>query len=548
MEDDVGDQGMKASRRGVLGMGAALGTGLAVPRTARAAELFPVIETAQGKLRGAQAGDVAAFKGIRYAAPARGRNRFMPPQPVPKWAGVRDAFSYSDVSPQVPADRRSPYADLIMFDVQPGGPGEDCLALNLWSPSLSQQAKAPVIVVLHGGGFYGGSGNSVGMDGEAMARFSRSVVISVTHRLGAFGFLHLAEAGGSDFASSGTVGMQDIVAALRWVRENVANFGGDPDRVLVYGQSGGGAKTSMLLAMPSAKGLIHRAGVMSGSALRALPAEIATQRASALMKALELGPKDVRKLQELPWLTVLKAQAGLEAAARAKGEAPGSFAPVVDGVAIPRHPFDPDAPEISADVPMIVSTALDERAYRMMDFRMDEAGLLAFARQRAGAKAEEAIKLYRDEDAKSPPFLIAARMDSDLYFRRGAFAQTELKAKQGKAPVWSYLWTWPSPAYGGRFGAVHGIDVAPSLYSVRGGLNGPSASSLKMAERMASIWGAFAAKGDPNNARIPQWAAYTQARRATLILDDDTRVAEDPRRQFRDFWAQNRAATPVVEG
>lgn len=536
------------TRRSAIGMG--LGAGLLAtsgPLSA-AATMFPVVETAHGRLRGYMSGDVAAFKGIRYAAPSSGRNRFMPPQPVAKWPGVRDALHYSDVSPQVPADRRSAYGDLIMFDLQPGGPGEDCLALNLWSPSLAQQAKAPVIVVLHGGGFYGGSGNSVGMDGEMMARHSKSVVISVTHRLGAFGFLHLAEMGGGDFGSSGAVGMMDIVAALRWVNQNVARFGGDPSRVLVYGQSGGGAKTSVLLGMPSAKGLIHRAGVMSGSALKVMTPDVATARAAALMKALGLGPRDVGKLQQLPWLTILEAQAGLEAAARAKGEAPGSFAPVLDGTAIPRHPFDPDAPAVSADVPMIVSTVLDERAYRMSDFRMDEAGLLNFARQRAGDKAADIVRLYREEDAKSPPFLIAARMDSDLLFRRGAFIQAELKARQGRAPVWSYLWTWPSPAFGGRFGAVHGIDVAPSLYSIRGALNGPNPSSMKMAERAASIWGAFAATGDPNNPTLPQWPAYERTKRATLILDDNTRVENDPRVRFREFWAANRPAAAVAEG
>lgn len=528
-----------ASRRALLGMGVGAGV-LAFGPKLSAAEMFPVVETAQGRLRGFMSGDVAAFKGIRYGAATAGQNRFMPPRPVEPWAGVRDAFTYSEVSPQVPADRRSDYGDLIMFDLQPSGPGEDCLALNLWSPDLSQQAKAPVIVVLHGGGFYGGSGNSVGMDGEMMARFSQSVVISVTHRLGAFGFLHLAEAGGEGFASSGAVGMLDIVAALRWIQENVTRFGGDPSRVLVYGQSGGGAKTSVLLAMPEARGLIHRAGVMSGSALRVMTPDVAVERASGLMTALGLAPGDVRGLQSLPWLTILKAQAGLEAAARQRGEAPGSFAPVLDGTAIPRHPFDPDAPAVSADVPMIISTALDERAYRMNDFTMDEAGLLAFARQRGGDRAEELVSLYRDEDSRSPAFLIAARMDSDLLFRRSAFVQAELKARQATAPVWTYLWTWPSPAFEGRFGAVHGIDVSPSLHNVRGALNGPGASSIRMADRAASMWGAFAATGDPNNPRLPAWAPYEGDRRATLVLDDETRVEDDPRKAFRDLWASVR--------
>ena len=526
-----------SSRRRFLGAAMAGGL-LTVAGPLRAASFFPVVETADGQLRGMMVGGIAKFLGIRYGAPTSGANRFMPPQPIAKWAGVRDALKYSDSPPQVPGDRRHAYADLIMFENQPAGPGEDNLALNLWSPTLSDTAKKPVIVVLHGGGFYGGSGNAIGMDGEAMARFSDCVVISVTHRLGALGFLHLPAFGGERFDSSGTVGMQDIVAALRWVKENVAAFGGDPSRVLVYGQSGGGAKTSTLMAMPSGKGLFQRAGVMSGSALRMMSEETAIANAERLVGALGIAKGDVRALQSVPWTKLLETQATLEAAARAKGEAPSSFAPVVDGTILPRHPFLPDAPAVSRDVPLIVSTVLDERSYRMTDFTMTEEQLLAFARERAGDRADEVLALYREEDPDEKPFLLAARMDSDIWFRKGAFAQAELKARQNGGKVWSYLWTWPSPAYGGRFGAVHGIDVAPSLHSVRGALNGPSAESVAMADRIAGSWAAFAATGDPNSDYLPDWPAYDTTSRATMILSDEPKVVNDPRAQFREIWAE----------
>ncbi|MGB7372257.1 MAG: carboxylesterase family protein [Erythrobacter sp.] len=523
------------TRRQTLGSALALGAA-AVAQPAFAAGMFPVVETAQGKLRGLHSGGVAIFRGVSYAADTSGANRFMPPQPVEPWAGVREALHWTEIAPQIPGDRRHVYADLIMVDRNPSGMGEDNLSLNVWSPGLDPNAKKPVIVVLHGGGFYSGSGNSVGMDGEQMARFSDCVVIAINHRLGAFGFLHLAEFGGDDFATSGTVGMQDIVAALAWIRENVAAFGGDPDRVLVYGQSGGGAKTSVLMAMPGGKGLFHRTGVMSGSALRMMPPEMASATAKRLMDALEVAPSDVRKLQEVPWTVLLETQAKLEAADRARGEAPRSFAPVVDGIALPRHPWDPDAPNVSADVPMIVSSVLDERSYRMGDFSMDEAGLLEFARERVGERASEAVAAYREEAPDTPPFLLAARLDSDLTFRKGAFAQAELKAKQEGAPVWTYLWTQPSPAADGRFGAVHGIDVAPSLYNTRGALNGSSAQANEFAAAIASSWAAFAADGNPNNEHVPDWKPYSPPERATLIFDADLRVENDPRAAFRRFW------------
>ena len=523
------------TRRQTLGSALALGAAV-MAKPALGATMFPVVETARGKLRGLESGGVSIFRGVSYAADTSGKNRFMPPQSVEPWSGVRDALHWTDVAPQIPGDRRHVYADLIMVDRNPSGMGEDNLSLNLWTPKIDPNAKKPVIVVLHGGGFYSGSGNSVGMDGEQMARFSDSVVIAINHRLGAFGFLHLAEFGGDDFATSGTVGMQDIVAALGWVRENVAAFGGDPDRVLVYGQSGGGAKTSVLMAMPGGKGLFQRAGVMSGSALRMMPPEMASATAKRLLDALEIAPGDVRKLQQVPWTTLLETQAGLEAADRARGEAPRSFAPVVDGITLPRHPWDPDAPSISADVPMIVSSVLDERSYRMGDFAMDEAGLLAFAKERLGERAAEAVAAYRAEDPDAKPFLLAARMDSDLTFRKGAFAQAELKARQGGAPVWTYLWTEPSPAVDGRFGAVHGIDVAPSLYNTRGALNGSSPAANELAAAIAGSWAAFAANGDPNNERVPEWKPYSAPQRTTMIFDQDLRVEDDPRAEFRKYW------------
>lgn len=532
-------------RRTFLQSAALAGGGLLLPGLARAVEpeaIFPVVETAQGRLRGQSAGGIHRFKGVRYGASTAGPNRFRPPVAPPKWAGIQDAYDYGQVSPQVPASRVADYTALISFDIQPGGMGEDCLRLNIWTPTLDRNAKLPVLFQIHGGGFYGGSGNSAGYDGENMARFGNCVVVTPTHRLGAFGFLNLAEAG-PRFAASGAAGMMDLVAALSWVRENITGFGGDPARVLAFGQSGGGAKTSTLLAMPSAKGLFHRAGVMSGALLRHQTAEAAQAQTRALLGQLGLTAKDAAKLQQLPFETILAAQATLEAGARAKGEAPRSFAPSLDETVLPTHPFDPAAPAISADVPMIVSTVLDERTYRQGRFDVNDAGFRAFVGRRLGeARAGGVAAMYRREDPKARANVLQARFDTDDTFRRGAVVMADRKAAQGAAPVWSYLYALPTPAFGGRYGTPHGADVGISMHTITGGLTGTDPRFAAVSDQMASIWSTFAATGNPNNSRIPNWPAYTLAKRETLVVGaEDTKVESDPRRAFREFWAKEPA-------
>lgn len=526
-----------ASRRAILG---AAGASFVMAGVARAAttDIFPIVETAEGRLRGLVSGGVKVFKGVPYGADTSGANRFRPPQPVKPWAGVRDALDYGNVCPQMPGDRRSDYANLIQLDIQPGGMGEDCLNLNVWTPELSRGAKKPVIVRFHGGGFYGGSSNSPGMDGEMQARHGDCVVVSVNHRLSAFGFLHLADSGApADFAQSGMAGLLDLSAALAWVKRNIEAFGGDPGRVLIIGQSGGGAKVSALMAMPSAQGLFHRAVQMSGAMLRVAPRERAKTTGDTFLKALNLGGGDIRKLQAIPAYDLLSAQADLEAGQRLRGEAPNSFTPVLDGVALPRHPFDPDAPAISADVPMIVSTTLDERTYRQRNFDETWEGVAKSFTPRLGARTAEILQMYRDEDPAAAPYLIQSRIISDMG-RGASFAMAERKGALGRAPAYVYLWKAPSPAWGGRYGATHGVDVGPSSREIRGALQGPNPNSARLSDELSSAIVALAATGDPNTAKLPAWAPYDATRRTTMVFDNPTtHVETDYRGAFRKLWA-----------
>ena len=491
-------------------------------------KIFQTTEIAAGRVMGIANGPVWEFKGVPYAAPTGGRNRFMPPRPVAPWAGVRECFGFGQCCPQTQADIRGEYGQLIMWDRHDiAGMGEDCLTLNVWTPNVERGAKKPVFVSFHGGGFATGSGNAPGFDGKNLAYYADAVVVTVSHRLASFGYTNLVGAGApGDFKYAGVTGMMDLVASLQWVRQNIEAFGGNPSRVMIFGQSGGGAKTSTMLAMPGGKGLFHRAAVQSGSALRLVTPEAGAETAAKLLKELGIGKSNWGDLQRVPWQRILEAQTVTG----------GNFSPVIGTDALPNHPFDPVAPAYSADVPVIVSTTLEDAALSLTNFDLTETGLKALLDQRFGGHGAELVALYRRYDPAATPFLIQAQAFTDAGGRRAAYALAARKAAQNAAPAYVYQWNWRTPAYDGKFGAVHGIDVSASFHSVRDGFFAGSTRGKAMADRLASTWAAFVRTGDPNNAHIPPWQPYSDQHRAVMLFDNDTRQEVDPRAEIRAYW------------
>jgi para-nitrobenzyl esterase len=499
--------------------------------------IFWTVETTSGKVQGIANGRVKAFKGIPYGASTGGKNRYMAPRKPTPWAGVRNCIGYGPISPQTPASLESDYSMMIAWDrhVGPGGMGEDCLNLNVWTPSVNDHAKRPVLVSFHGGGWATGSGNGPMYDGAQMARLGDVVVVTVNHRLAANGYLHLAGLGApAPFANAGNCGVMDMIASLRWVRDNIERFGGDPGRVMIFGQSGGGSKTSTLLAVPSAKGLFHRAAVQSGSTLRQATPEEASAEAAKLLKVLGIAKGDIAAIQAVPWQKLLEAQVASN----------GNFRPVVGDATLPHHPFDPAAPQESADVPVIVSTTLHDAALRLTNFNLDEAGLAALFRQRFGAKGPEILNAYRRENSRQTPYLTQAEAFTDAT-RGNSQIQALRKAALGRAPVYMYVWDWETPAFDGKFGAVHGHDVEASFHLSRNAIGGAGMKGGRlMSDRLSATWVAFATTGDPNSSLIPHWPAYDAKRRATMVFDNEMKVVDDYRGDFVRMIADAVPTTP----
>ena len=495
----------------------------------------PIADTTTGKVRGFVVDGINVFRGIPYGGDTSGKNRFMPPTRVQPWTGVRDALEWGHVAPQSTAPDTSEYTSMVRWTELPGGIGEDCLVLNVYTPALKDGGKRPVMFSIHGGGFTSGTSGNPVFDGVALAKLGDVILVTINHRLGILGYLELG-AFAPEFEGSGNVGIMDIVQALQWVQGNIENFGGDPSRVMIFGQSGGARKTSHLLAMPSAKGLFHRAAIQSGAALRSGSRESANQSAERVLTQLGLTKDRVRELQNVPVETLLGLQGG-------------QFAPFVDGKVVPSHPFDPTAPAVSADVPVIVGSNLHDSGFQNPNFALDEAGLLAQAKTMFGDGAEQVLAAYRAADPQATPFKLNARMSTDRGRRRDAITLAERKAALGRAPAYLYLLTYESVPFGGKFGSVHGTEMPLFYHNLdRWPIAGTGAVAQALADRMAGAYIAFAKTGVPTIPGIGAWPAYDAARQATMIFDANTRVEHAPHRELLQLVEQHAVAPAAPRG
>lgn len=505
-----------------------------------------VAQTQYGPVRGVQKDGVVVFKGIRYGASTAGDNRFMPPQAPATWKDVYEASAFGNQCPQIPPPPTDAYASWARSVPR----SEDCLFLNVWTPSLpaAQEGddKRPVMVWLHGGGFAVGAGDSPVYDGERLAKRGDVILVTVNHRLNLFGYLHLADLGGEKYAQSANLGQQDLVAALRWVRDNIAAFGGDPHNVTIFGQSGGGAKVSNLLAMPSADGLFHHAIIQSGPGLASQTVDEANKLTRDLLAALNLNEPQIDTLQTLPLETLIQGMRDMSSAVPIP-----QFGPAVDGTVLPRNPFVPDAPAISADVPLMIGYTKNETTVLFPSpdlFELDWQQLAVklqpfYSMEGNGAQGKpqknvaDVIAGMRQLMPEASPSEIYFVVTTELNMGANTHILASRKAAQGAAPVWLYRMEWETPIEGGRLGAPHALDL-PLVFdtvATSPSIIGDAADDAqKVADAMSSAWISFARDGDPNEAGLPNWPAYDDERKATMIFNVESGAKDNPVKALRE--------------
>lgn len=500
---------------------------------------FAVAETSYGKVRGIDNHGIQTFKGIPYGANTSGSNRFMPPAEPGSWTGVRDALEFGHTAPQRdPAAPPRPPGALTVSGRNLPGEGEDCLVLNVWTPALADGRKRPVMFWCHGGGFATGSGSSPDTDGTNLARRGDVVVVTINHRLNVLGFADLSEFS-RDFAASGDVGMLDIVQALKWVRTNIANFGGDPNTVMIFGQSGGGRKVETLLAMPSAKGLFHRATVESGAALQVAGREVAIRNAEQLLAKLGIAKADVHELQKLPVERILTAYFAVVRDERGVDQTVNGFSPAVDGTILPQQPFQPAASPVSADVPVMIGcTRTEMTLFSLNDpsaFQLDEEGMHKRVQDLLAGEAPGMIDLYRKLNPGATPSDLYFLIASDYRYGAPTMKIAERRAALKKGPVYVYYFRWETPVQGGRLKSPHTMEIPFAFDNVKisARLTGGGPEAMALADRLSDAWIAFARTGNPNTPKQPHWPAFTAKDHATMVIDSTSRVVNDPLREQR---------------
>jgi para-nitrobenzyl esterase len=517
-----------------------------------ASDSTTVVETGAGKVRGFERNGVYIFKGVPYGASTSGARRFMPPAKPEPWTGIRNALAYGRVCPQEDSvhfnmdGKNLANSDEDAFLLHRGSavtvPGEDCLRVNVWTPEINGSGKRPVMVYMHGGGYSGGSGHDLlSYEGENLARNHDVVVVNHNHRLNVYGYLNLEGMGAEEYAMSANVGMLDIIAVLEWVRTHIALFGGDPGNVTVFGQSGGGGKVLALMAMPAAKGMFHRAIVQSGPFLRAHTPEYSQRLAQLTLDELGLSGSQVKQLQEIP----VDRLSGAAVEAMKKMPKPGpslhdaygweigvGWGPTVDERTLPTHPFDPGAPALSADVPLITGTNLNESVNGI-----DKPGINAMTiedmnrlvRESFGADSEAIIAAYRQDYPKATPFGIYAAI-SAARWRLPAIAQATRKAALGAAPAYSYIYSWRTPVLDDRPGTFHCAEL-PFVFDNAELCDHASAGNpdaFVLSKLMSTAWVSFARTGNPNHSGMPHWPAYTAGTRASMFFGAPCEVRNDP--------------------
>jgi para-nitrobenzyl esterase len=491
-----------------------------------------IVETTTGKIRGMSLDGIRTFKGVPYGAATAGASRFMPPKRPQPWSGVRDALALGPQCPQLPGFKTP---ELQLMQNLAGGPSsEDCLVLNVWTPG-TDNAKRPVMFWLHGGGFQFGSGGQPFFDGANLARRGDVVLITINHRLGCLGYLHLGDVGGPEYAKSGNVGMLDAVAALEWVRDNIERFGGDPRNVMIFGESGGGSKVSVLLGMPAAQGLFHRAAIESGPALTATSRDSANRTAAAFLGQLGLDKTKLDRLRTIPVGRLIEAQSLTR----------GGFGPVHDGDVIPQNMFDPVATSISADVPLVIGSNKDEGTFLLQSdqelFTLNEAGLRTRVKNFAGGSDEAAdriLDIYRRTYPQSSPTDRWVQIYTDRQMRLRSITLAERKAALRKAPVYMYFFAWNTVGFGGKYKTMHMAEIPFVFDNIEAAdmMTHELPEAKALAAKVSEAWIAFARTGQPASSGLPAWPAYSAEHRATMVLDNQPNVAVDPARELRLFW------------